>query len=165
MPASCAFRAGLQEYYYWDSFAVPLSRPELSMPEIYLGIFAHAPRHFKKLLLLRAKIVWIFGLRGHTAAQLDNIEIKKEYRIGEKIGLFTLFAQSESEIVAGGNDRHMDFRVSVLKIHDDGVDKVVLTTVVDTHNLLGRIYVSLIAPFHRFGVKTIMSNAVAARRI
>ncbi len=135
------------------------------MPEIYLGIFAHAPRYFKRLLLLRAKIVRLFGLRGHTAAQLNNIEIKKKYEVGEKIALFTLFAQSDNEIIAGGNDKHMDFRVSVLRISEGDTNKVVLTTVVNTHNLFGKVYMSLIAPLHRFGVKTIMSNAVAARRI
>jgi hypothetical protein len=165
IPASCAFSGDLGKYYYWDSFEACLSRTELSMPEIYLGIFAHAPRYFKRLLLLRAKIVRVLGLTGHTAAQLYNIEIKKKYEVGEKIALFTLFSQSENEIIAGGNDKHMDFRVSVLRVTGADKNKVVLTTVVNTHNLLGRVYMSLIAPLHRFGVKTIMSNAVAAKRI
>jgi len=74
-------------------------------------------------------------------------------------------AGSENEIIAGGNDKHMDFRVSVLKINEGGASKIVLTTVVNTHNSFGKAYMSLIAPFHRFGVRTIMSNAVAANRV
>jgi hypothetical protein len=45
------------------------------------------------------------------------------------------------------------------------VDKVVLSTVVSPHNFFGKAYLFLILPFHKFGVKTIMSNAVAAGRV
>ena len=58
-----------------------------------------------------------------------------------------------------------DFRVSVLRVIASGADSVVLTTVVDVHNLIGKIYVFFIMPFHRFFVKTILSNAVAANRM
>ena len=165
MPASCAFSRDLGKYYYWDSFEVRLSRPELSMQEIYLGIFAHLPRLLKWLLIIRTKIVSVFGIGGPTAAQLNSIEIKKKYEVGERIARFTLFSQNDNEIITGGDDKHLDFRVSVLKISEGGTNKVVLTTVVDVHNLFGKVYLFLILPFHRFGVRTIMSNAVAANRV
>jgi hypothetical protein len=148
----CAFSRELGEYSYWDSFEAPLGRPELRMQEIYAGIFAHRAdvrgglRWIKWLLIVRGKIVAVFGLKGASA-------------------LFTVFAQDENEIVAGGDDKHLDFRVSVLRLNEGGTDKVVLTTVVRTHNLFGKAYLFLILPFHRWGVKAILSNAVAAHRI
>ena len=59
----------------------------------------------------------------------------------------------------------MDFRVSVLRVNKGDVSKVVLTTIVSPHNFFGKAYLLLIVPFHKFGVKTIMANAVAAKRI
>jgi hypothetical protein len=171
VPLRCAFSRDLGKYYYWDSFEAPLSRPELRMQEIYLGIFAHRTNlrgslwWIKWLLILRGKIVSVFGLKGASAAQFNNVEIKKDYAVGEKIALFTLFSQDENEIVTGGDDKHLDFRVSVLKLSERGMNKVVLTTVVKPHNLFGKAYLFLILPFHRCGVKAILSNAVAAHRI
>ena len=165
MPANCAFNTELAKFYYCDSFEACLSRAELSMPDIYLGIFAHPPKWMNWLLILRTKIVSVFGIKGPTSAQLNDIEIKKSYVVGEKIALFTLFSQNENEIITGGDDKHLEFRVSVLRLIEDGVGKVVLTTVVTPHNFFGKAYLFFILPFHKFGVKAIMANAVAAKRI
>jgi hypothetical protein len=104
-------------------------------------------------------------LKGPTAADLDRVETTSGYAVGDKIARFTLFALSEAEIVTGGNDKHLDFRVLMSRVREDGVDKVVLSTVVSPHNFFGKAYLFLILPFHKFGIKTIMSNAVAAGRV
>jgi hypothetical protein len=59
----------------------------------------------------------------------------------------------------------LDFRVSVLRIGESGVNRVVVTTAVDAHNLFGKVYLFFIMPFHRWGVRTILDNALAAHRI
>jgi len=150
IPSSSAFSRNLANHYYSDSFEVRLSRPELSMHEIYLGFFAHVPAWLNWLLIVRTRIVSVLGIKGPIKAQLNNVEIKKQYEIGEKIALFTLFSQSDDEIIAGGDDKHLDFRVSVLRKNQGDVNKVVLTTVVNPHNAFGR---------------TIMSGAVTAKRV
>ncbi len=155
----------LRRFYYCDSFEVPLRRTELAIERIYLGIFSHYPWWAKRLLLARTGIGSMFGLKGPTVAELDQVEIKAAYAVGDKIARFTLFFLSEAEIVTGGNDKHLDFRVLVSRVHEDGVDKVVLSTVVSPHNFFGKAYLFLILPFHRFGVRTILSNAVAAGRV
>ncbi|TAJ43013.1 MAG: DUF2867 domain-containing protein [Reyranella sp.] len=43
--------------------------------------------------------------------------------------------------------------------------KVALSTVVWPHNLFGRAYLFTILPFHRFGARTILANALSAGRI
>lgn len=164
-PPDSAFLRDLDGFYYWDSYEAPLRRGDLAMHEIYLALLAHHPRWARWLLLLRGKIVVLFGLRATTAADFDNVEIKSSYAIGEKIARFTLFGQNATEIVTGGNDKHLDFRVSVRKLTEHGTDRVVLSTVVSPHNLFGRAYLFAILPFHRFGVRTLLSNAVAAGRV
>ena len=164
-PPDSAFLRDLSGSYYWDSYEAPLRRDDLAMHEIYLALFAHHPRWARWLLILRGWIVAPFGLKRTKATDLDPIDIKPAYAVGEKIARFTLFGQNATEIVTGGDDRHLDFRVSVRKLTEHGKNFVVLSTAVAPHNLFGKAYLSIILPLHRFGVRTILSNAVDAGRV
>jgi hypothetical protein len=150
VPAQCAFSG--KPFYYADAFEAPLGRVDLSAAELYREIFSHYPAAFKWLLVARGWLVAPFGLRRTTLAQLDGPR-------------FRVYSERDEELVAGGDDRHLDFRVSVLKLREHGAEKVVLSTVVQPHNHFGRAYLRIILPFHRFGVRTLLSNAVAARRL
>src|SRR5258708_38669914 len=164
-PPASAFLRDLDRFYYWDSYEAPLRRGDLAMHEIYLALFAHHPRWAKRLLILRGRIVALLGLKASTAADLDNIEIKPACVVGGKIARFTLFGQSDAEIVTGGDDKHLDFRESVRKLTERAASRVVLSTVVSPHNLFGKTYLFAILPFHRFGVRKILSNAAEAGRV
>jgi hypothetical protein len=135
------------------------------MHEIYLALFAHLPNWFRQLLILRDRIVAPFGLRPSGAADRKPIEIKPVYAVGEKIARFTLFGQNDAEIVTGGDDKHLDFRVSVRRWTEAGANRVALTTTVSPHNFFGRAYLFVILPFHRLGVRTLLANAVEAGRL
>jgi hypothetical protein len=108
------------------------------MHELYLSLFAHHPRWIRRLLILRGWIVRPFGLRATTAADFDSIESKPAYAVGDRIARFTLFAQSGTEIVTGGDDKHLDFRVSVRKLDVQGASPRCPVDVVSPHNALGR---------------------------
>ena len=165
IPPASAFLGDPGRYHHWDSYEAPLRRDGLAMHELYLALFAHPPRGFTELLILRDRIVAPLGLRPSGAADRKPVEIKPAYVIGEKIARFTLFGQNATEIVTGGDDRHLDFRVSVRKLTEHGRNLVVLSTAVAPHNLFGRAYLRAILPFHRFGVRTLLSNAVEAGRV
>ena len=158
-------RPEFRRFYYWDSFEAPLSRTDLDIGQVYLSIFSHYPWWAKWLLLARTRIVSVFGLKGPTAADFNHVETKSGYAVGDKIARFTLYGQNDSEIVTGGDDRHLDFRVSVRRLSEHGVSRVVLSTVVSPHNFFGRAYLFAILPFHRFGVRTLLSNAIEAGRL
>jgi hypothetical protein len=164
-PPASAFLGDIGSFYHWDSYEAPLGHDGRAMHEIYLALFAHPPRGFTELLILRDRIVAPLGLRPSGAAERKAVEIRPAYTVGEKIARFTLFGQNDTEIVTGGDDTHLDFRVSVRKSNDNGANRVTLTTVVSPHNLLGRTYLSVILPFHRYGVRTLLANAVKAGRL
>jgi Protein of unknown function (DUF2867) len=164
-PPDSAFLGDLRRFHYWDSYEAPLARGDLAMHELYLALFGHHPRWARWLLILRGWIVRPFGLRATTAADFDATEIKPAYAVGGKIARFTLFAQNTSEIVTGGDDKHLDFRVSVQKLTERGTSRVVLSTAVKPHNVVGRTYLRAILPFHRIGVRTILAKALSAGRI
>jgi hypothetical protein len=100
-----------------------------------------------------------------TASQILHVEIKDHYAVGEKIGVWSIFSLSENEVVAGRDNRHMDFRLSVLKVPDGDRASVVVSTICTVHNLSGKLYLFFVVPFHRYGVRKLMANALAARRL
>jgi hypothetical protein len=53
----------------------------------------------------------------------------------------------------------------VLRVIDDGAESVVVSTICSVHNLAGKIYLFFIVPFHRTGVRSLLSHAVAAKRL
>ena len=164
-PPASAFLGDVGRFYHWDSYEAPLRRDNLVMHEIYLALFAHHPGWFRTLLILRDAIVVPLGLRPSGASDATPIEFKPAYAIGDRIARFVLFEQNDTEIVTGGDDKHLDFRVSVRKSTEGGAARVTLTTVVSPHNLLGKAYLAAILPFHRLGIRTMLANAVAAGRI
>jgi hypothetical protein len=62
----------------------------------------------------------------------------------DKLGVFPVEADTENELIAGFNDRHLDFRISVLSRKG----RVYLATWVHPHNIGGRFYLKAILPFH-----------------
>jgi hypothetical protein len=155
----------MQHAYFRDSYRVPLSRRELGIVDIFLAIFAHHPLWMKLLLIVRNKVASLAGLDAPAASEILHVEIKDRYAVGEKIGVWPIFWLSEDEVVAGRNNKHMDFRLSVVKVPDGDRTSVVVSTICRVHNLSGKLYVFFIIPFHKYGVRKLMANALAARRL
>ena len=87
------------------------------------------------------------------------------YSVGDKIGPWPIFFIGDNEIVAGRNNKHLDFRLSVLRLRDNDPESVVVSTICTVHNLAGKIYLFFIVPFHRTGVQSLLANAVVAKRL
>lgn len=86
--------------------------------------------HF--LLLIRRVVTAPFGLSNDGPEATD------------KLGPFPVELETNAEIIAGFNDRHLNFRVSVISQND----QVSLATWVHPHNFGGRLYLKAILPFH-----------------
>jgi len=82
------------------------------------------------------------------------------YAVGDRMGIFSIYAQTPDELVMGIDDRHLDVRVSVLKRPDNDPSKYVISTVVVVHNLLGRIYMLPVGRIHPLIVRALMRRAV-----
>ncbi|MDQ0590524.1 DUF2867 domain-containing protein [Variovorax paradoxus] len=74
-----------------------------------------------------------------------------------RIGFFRIYETHADEVVLGEDDRHLDFRVSVMR--SVAGDSLTAVTVVHCHNLFGRNYIRLIAPFHRLVVRSALERA------
>ncbi|UWQ19625.1 DUF2867 domain-containing protein [Jannaschia sp. M317] len=113
---------------FLDCYAVPSNLDPRRAAEIIVTF----PGWARLLLELRRIVTAPFGLSqdGPDAA--------------DKLGPFPVEHADAEEIVAGFDDRHLNFRVSVLSREG----RVHLATWVDPHNWGGRLYLTLILPFH-----------------
>jgi hypothetical protein len=133
----------IERAYFHDSYRAPLSR-ELGIIDIFFGIFGHHPPWVKLLLIVRNKIASLAGLDAPTTSEILHVKIKDRYVVGEKIGVWPIFGLNEDEIVTGRNNKHMDFRLSVLKTRDGDETSVVVSTICSVHNLAGKLYLFLL---------------------
>ena len=97
-----------------DAYRAPLRRPEAGVVEIFFAIFAHRPVWMNLLLIARNKVAGFAGLE----REILNIEKRDRYIVGQKIGPWPIFFLGPDELVAGRDNKHMDFRLSIMKVRD-----------------------------------------------
>jgi Protein of unknown function (DUF2867) len=162
LSGSALSRDVIESAWFRDSYCAPLSRIDASIVDIFFTIFAHQTLWMKLLLIVRNKLA---TLAAPTTSEILNIEIRYRYAVGDKIGVWPIFSLSEDEVVAGRINKHMDFRLSVLRTLVGDAANVVVSTVCNVHNIFAKIYLFFIVPFHRHGVRKLMRNALAAGRL
>jgi len=93
-----------------------------------------------------------FGLKTE-----DNIK-KEQSGSNPEFGFAPVLYSDENELVMGMNDKHLYFRLSVLKKEKEDASEIYLTTVVRFNNLGGKIYFALIRLFHGLIVRTMLER-------
>ncbi len=164
-PAGSRLQPQIATATYHDTYEAPLRRPDQKLHEIYIAILGHLPWWARAMIIVRNAIVAPLGLHAEKAASVWTPERKDNYTPGDKIVRFPLISYDENEIVAGRDDKHLDFRVSVMKLHNSTGPRVAMSTVITVHNAFGKAYLSIILPFHRLGMRYLMAQAVANDRI
>lgn len=147
-----------EQYYFRDALATAINDQSLSPSQLQFAIFAHLPGWVKKLMTIRNKIVGILGFTvGTNNISPDNDDLN----LGDKVGFLQVIEKSEDEIISYAEDKHITFYLSVAKANG----YVVVSSLVNKKTLIGRIYVSLILPFHYIIARTVLNNAIKANRI
>lgn len=139
-----------------DAFAIRLPPGASNDPDVLARfIFSHQPAWVGTLMSVRDTIVASFGLK--TAKHLALLANDPR---ANRVGIFRVYSTDATEIVLGEDDKHLDFRLS-LRCADspESGRHLTLSTVVHCHNLLGRAYLFIIAPFHRAVVSASLRRA------
>lgn len=135
-----------------DAYQTVFRAPALDARQASWAIFDSPPGWVNALTGLRNRIATLFGLKAglhHSTAAAQ-----------QHIGIFPVLAESPQEILLGLDDRHLDFRLVVsVQAGTAGGQRITVTTVVHTHNLLGRVYLAAILPFHRLIARTMLDRA------
>src|SRR3990170_4253892 len=134
---SDALLAGAQ---FADAFGLDIDGRALDARQAAERMIGRSPRWIDALVTLRNILVAPFGLKTSGASAATP---------GDMIGIFPVVSQTPDRLVAGFNDSHLDFRAVVDVATDGAGQQVTATTLVKTHNRLGRTYLAIILPFHR----------------
>jgi len=163
IPSQSALASGPAAYFQ-DAWRAPLSKDALGVVDIFQAVFGHRLLWMKLVLVARNWAVKPFGLKTATAHEIFTPPVLQGYSVGDKIGSWPIFELSAKELVAGRDNSHLDFRVSILKILIPS-PAVVISTVCHVHNPGGKAYLRVIKPFHRVGVRLLLRNAVRNGRL
>jgi Protein of unknown function (DUF2867) len=166
VPPSSALQPHLvSAAYFSDAYRAPLSSPPAGVIDIFFSIFGYHPHWLKSALLLRNRVAKACGLAVADDSTILNPHRQNSYKVGDTIGPWPVFSVNEQELIVGRNNGHLDFRLSILRELGAQGPSVVVSTVCIVHNWSGKAYLFFIVPFHRFGVKYIISRALAADRL
>jgi hypothetical protein len=165
--ASALDRQVVEAAYFSDAYRASLSRKHASVVDLFFAVLGHHPMWLKLILVVRNRIASVCGLDVPTVSEIMHPEVKSSYRVGDKIGPWPIFSLTETELVAGRDNKHLDFRLSMLKEMNDKDESAtaVISTICTTHNIFGKIYLFFIIPFHKWGVRRLMANAVLSGRL
>ena len=139
-----ALLAGAQ---FADAFRIEIDDRDLDARRAAERMMARQPRWAEALLSLRNILVAPLGLKTSGAGPTTPRDM---------IGIFPVLSETPGRLIAGFNDSHLDFRVVVDVTAPGDVRQVTATTLVLTHNWLGRSYLAIIMPFHRLIVPALL---------
>ncbi|WP_213775723.1 DUF2867 domain-containing protein [Bradyrhizobium sp. dw_78] len=135
-----------------DAFRIETQREIRDARQAAERMTERSPRWIEVLMSLRNLLVAPFGLK--TSGE-------GEWPSREMIGIFPVLRETPDRLVAGFNDKHLDFRLVVDVASSGSGQHVTATTLVRTHNRLGRVYLAIILPFHRLIVAAMLQKAAA----
>ncbi|MCF6315644.1 MAG: DUF2867 domain-containing protein [Marinosulfonomonas sp.] len=95
----------------------------------------------KRAMDFPAWVIWLMKMRNIAVTPFG---LRTDLGQGETIGFFPIVMRNDTEIILGFDDKHLDFRISILT---DG-SHAYGATWVRRHNRLGRAYLAVIMPFH-----------------
>ncbi len=133
---------------FGDAFAIEVNDTMLSAPQAARLAFSQPPGWVAKLLTLRNIVVAPFGLKSGEEPDLS----------GPHMGL-PVFSSSPERVVLGIDDMHLNFRLIVDVVDlNEATRRVTATTLVQRNNLLGRVYLATVLPFHKILVPALLSR-------
>jgi hypothetical protein len=136
-----------------DAYRLVVADPALDALVAARRVMGRTPRWIGILMALRNRAVAPLGLKAPEAAPAGS---------AARIGIFPVLSQSRDRVVLGLEDRHLDFRVIVDVAPIGDLRRVTVTTMVRTHNPLGRVYLAIVLPFHRIIVRALLLQASKA---
>lgn len=145
--------------HFFDSYSFYTNQPSRKSLQIWLDHASNIPAWVNFLMTCRNKIVSTMGLKnlGHLG-DIDNNKSLDEYKVGDKVGIFTLLFVSDTEIILGDFDKHLDVHLSIYK-QDNDSNLISISTVVHVHNSLGKLYMLFVKPMHQLIVPSSIKNA------
>lgn len=149
------------QLHYVDSFRSTLAEGSFGINTIAYYFVTTNPKWIAALMALRNRIVALFGLKT-AAATIPNLSNPEDIKIevGQRLGIFKVYEKMDQELIMGDDDKHLNFRVSILLSKEQGISTVNITTGVTYNNSWGKLYFFFVKPFHRLIVRSVLKQLV-----
>ena len=167
VPTGTAIHATLPGAQFFDAYEVADPHPARSALQTWLDVVARTPRWAQQLMAARNRLVRLVGLKDlgqlhdmHPNTNGASLHDAKSYRVGDRVGIFLIRHLSDTEVVMGQDDKHLDVQVSLTQHapHGDRPATVAISSVVHIHNRLGHAYMAVVTPFHRRIVRAMLQR-------
>lgn len=150
-PKTEAIKNALNQVDFNDTFSTTNHKDDLkTVAHLIFGTF---PKWVSTLMKLRNTLVKPFGLK---------VEMPKDYNVDYKVGsysgFFKIFDILDNELVLGADDKHLNFRVSIYNSKEPSFN-IKVSTLVEYKNTFAKVYMAIVAPFHRVVIKSMIKRA------
>ncbi len=151
-PAGSAIARQVPGSYFHDAWSITAEDPSLDAFSQFLRVARVTPAWIEAAMGMRNRLVGLVGLKNlGRVTPADPSRPAASYRPGDRVGIFTLQSVTDTEVLLGDSDKHLDV---VLSLHQQPLPSpagllVTVTTVVKVHNRLGRLYMAPMRPAHR----------------
>jgi hypothetical protein len=153
-PAAAMSASGLTRIDFSDGYSGQGDRTYVDAEQAGRAVFAEPHRMLTWLIILRNGIVAPLGLKKSISFSDRGLG---------KIGMFPIISSTGTEVVVGGDDKHLDFRIWISIQPSLKGSEVTISTLVKINNLFGRVYLFIIMPFHKLLTRSLLERAVNRR--
>lgn len=142
------------EYDYLDVYSFKVkSDKKIDPGDVAELLCTEGPQWADTLLKIRNSVVKYIGLETGEGIDWRKAPSKENRQPGKRFGIFEVKEIRDDEFMMGGEDKHLDFRVSAIVRPKDGYQEVFIATIVKFNNILGNLYFFPVKPFHCLIVK------------
>lgn len=100
--------------HFHDAWAIRAAEPGLPPLAQFLRVAERTPAWIDHAMRTRNRLGSLVGLKNlGVLSDIDPARPASDYRPGDRVGIFTLLSQSDTEVLLGDSDRHLDVVVSV----------------------------------------------------
>lgn len=159
IPSNSKILSYTTDAYFTDCFASKIRYEKQSALDLFLLIAKETPSWINVLMSLRNNVVSKLGLK--DLGKIADIELSKpgpDYRVGERVGIFTLYSNNHNEVILEDQDKHLNVKISFYVEPSGDTAKIHATTVVHVKNTSGKIYMFFVEPIHKIIVPSILKQ-------
>lgn len=152
-PHAALRNCGLAHIDFSDGYRGRIELATLTSLQVARAVFDNPPHWVMALMSVRNRVTALFGLKSPQQLHEDTA--------GQRlVGIFPVLSESREEVVLGGDDRHLDFRIWVSVRLDHTGCEVTIATLVCINNSLGRGYLFAVMPFHKILSRYMLRRAL-----
>ncbi|WP_445506151.1 DUF2867 domain-containing protein [Niallia sp. 03190] len=157
VPKNSLASQAFSNIHYSDAYKALLpNKADYEVDSLTRLFFTSVPSWVSHLMKVRDKIVRLIGLKTSNRFEVQNMTFEQ----GSNTGIFHVKNRSSNEILLGEDDRHLNFRMSILLNEGNGSTYVTVSTIVYMNNWLGRLYFFMISKIHKFLVPVLLKNMI-----